>query len=169
MPDLKVTTAQRLWAFDPGAPRTYSESTGIRLRVELESHITVHRLPEDDWPVHTSRYLKGSVYPKAVNLTFEWNYEEDRWELRSGGISGVKIKNDGTPGKQEVGDSFYGEPYAWTFPVIEAALEWLTHNYALTVPTETPAWLAYAGTPIEQVPAEVRESVAAHRALHETH
>jgi hypothetical protein len=27
-----------------------------------------------------------------------------------------------------------------------------------------PHWLAYAGVPIEQVPAEVRESVAAHRA-----
>lgn len=40
---------------------------------------------------------------------------------------------------------------------------------ALDEQGQIPAWLAYAGVPIEQVPDGVRESVASHRAEAEKH
>ena len=166
MPNLKVVTAARMASRDQSP-----EDLGIDLGIELVARVTVNRQPGDEWPdFHPSGYADGTVMrPSDVYVSFHWSERCRRWEYSTGGIGGRKLKKDGTPGLVEVRDGFYGSmPYGntqWAFGIVEAALEYLNHTYELAQPVqgETPAWLAYAGVPIEDVPGEYREAVAAHR------
>lgn len=169
VPELKGTTAGRLVL---AARSDDPASLGIELGTELMARITVTRLPHDEWPdFHPAGYTPGTVMrPADVYLTFRWSDRLHAWEYSTGGISGRKIKKDGTPGLVELRDGFYGSmPYGqseWARPVVEAVLEYLNRTYELAQPVQvaTPAWLAYAGVPLEDVPGEYREAVAAHRA-----
>lgn len=77
------------------------------LGVYAEGNATIERTENDAWEDFTPAHTKIAIRPQTISLKLRYS-GNDVWQIVSSEISGPMVKLDGTAGKREGRETFYG-------------------------------------------------------------